>query len=153
MSVGSVQRCLGVVFVMLAAMVSAAGPKPAINKGDAGELAVKGYDVVAYAVAGAAVEGVPQFQLRWNDATWQFASAANRDRFSRDPGRYAPQFGGYCAWAVSRGYTADIDPQAFRIVDGKLYLNYSKSVQRRWEQDVRGNIAKAVINWPAVLNK
>jgi hypothetical protein len=153
MSVRSMQMFVGAALIAAAAAMSAAGQKPPVNNGGAGELAVKGYDVVAYTTAGAAVEGVAQFQFRWNDAVWQFASAANRDQFSRDPARYAPQFGGYCAWAVSRGYTADIDPQAFRIVDGKLYLNYSKSVQRRWEQDVPGNVIKAVANWPGVLNK
>ena len=130
----------------------AAGPKPSVNK-DPDGIAVKGYDVVAYAVAGAPVKGIARFKYAWNDAVWMFATAENRDRFATSPEKYAPQFGGYCAWAVSRDYTADVDPEAWRIVDGRLYLNYSKSVQRRWEQDVPGNIAKAQANWPAVLNK
>ncbi|HYT66855.1 MAG TPA: YHS domain-containing (seleno)protein [Vicinamibacterales bacterium] len=148
----SLQGTLFASVVALTALVSASGPKSAINKGD-GDVAVKGYDVVAYAVAGAPIKGTAQFSFRWNDATWLFSSAENRDRFAKDSVRYAPQFGGYCSWAVSRGYTADIDPEAWRIVDGRLYLNYSKSVQRRWEQDVPGNIAKGQANWPAVLNK
>ena len=115
-----------------------------------GELAIKGYDVVAYET-GAATRGAPEYTYRWSGAVWQFATAKNRDRFVKDPEKYAPQFGGYCAWAVSRGYTADVDPESFRIVDGKLYLIYSKSVQVRWEQDIPGNIAKAAANWPAVL--
>ena len=72
---------------------------------------------------------------------------------AQDPAKYAPQFGGYCAWAVSQGYTASADPQAWRIVDGKLYLNYNLDVKKTWEQDVPGNIAKAEGNWPAVLEK
>lgn len=148
----SLQGTLFAAVVALTALVSASGPKSAVNKGDA-DVAVKGYDVVAYAVAGGPVKGAAQFAFRWNDAVWRFSSAENRDRFTKEPVRYAPQFGGYCSWAVSRGYTADIDPTAWRIVDGRLYLNYSKSVQRRWEQDVPGNIAKGQANWPAVLNK
>ena len=79
--------------------------------------------------------------------------AANREQFAKDPARYAPEFGGYCAYAVSRGYTANIDPNAWRIVDGRLYLNYSKRVQKLWEEDVPGNIAKGRQNWPGVLAK
>jgi hypothetical protein len=81
------------------------------------------------------------------------ASRDHRDRFAQAPTQYAPQYGGYCAWAVSRGYTADIDPEAWRIVEGRLYLNYSKRVQRRWEQEMSGNIAKGNANWPGVLSK
>ena len=82
-----------------------------------------------------------------------FASAEHRERFAADPQRYAPQYGGYCAWAVSQGYTASSDPDAWKIVDKKLYLNYSKDVQKTWEQDVPGNITKADTNWPKVLDK
>ena len=74
------------------------------------------------------------------------------DLFAADPEKYAPQYGGYCAWAVSQGYTASTDPEAWKIVDGKLYLNYSKSVQQTWEQDIPGNIAAGDGNWPKVLN-
>ena len=130
----------------------AIGPKPAVNKGD-DSIAIKGYDPVAYIVSGRPIIGNPKFAYTWSDATWRFASKSNRDRFTRDPKRYAPQFGGYCAWAISRGYTADVDPEAFQIVDGRVYLIYSKSVQRRWEQDIPGNIAKAEANWPEVLSK
>jgi hypothetical protein len=83
-------------------------------------------------------------------ATWRFASAEHRDRFAVDPERYAPQYGGYCAWAVSQGYTAKIDPAAWKIVDDKLYLNYSKDVQSQWSSDIPGNIAKADANWPGI---
>lgn len=150
------QRFLGVLGVLVGlAFVTAAAPvtKPAVNTGDSGELALKGYDVVAYFSAGAPAKGDARFVHRWNEATWQFASAKNRALFARSPEKYAPQFGGYCAWAVSRGYTADFDPEAFRIVEGKLYLIYSTAVERRWEQDIPGNIARAQTNWPAVLSK
>jgi hypothetical protein len=84
------------------------------------------------------------------DATWYFASAGNRDLFAADPDKYAPQYGGYCAWAVSQGYTAKIDPEAWKIVDGRLYLNYSKDVQAQWSEDIPGNIAQGDANWPKI---
>jgi YHS domain-containing protein len=128
-------------------VVAAGGPTTAINTDESG-LALKGYDPVAYFVDGRAVEGSPALPYEWNGATWRFASAANRERFIRNPKAYAPQFGGYCAWAVSRNYTADIDPDAFDVVAGKLYLNYSKLVQLRWKMNRDENIRKAQRNWP-----
>ena len=118
-----------------------------------GQLALRGYDAVAYWTSGQPTQGSTSFEHRWKDAVWRFSTAANRDQFAKDPARYVPEFGGYCAYAVSRGYTADIDPNAWRIVDGRLYLNYSKRVQRLWEEDVPGNIAKGRQNWPGVLGK
>ncbi len=112
--------------------------------------AIKGYDPVAYFIMGKPVEGSSRFTHQGMGATWRFASAENRDRFAADPRKYAPQFGGYCAWAVSQGTTAGIDPEAWRIVDGKLYLNYSKGVQETWARDIPGNIAKGVANWPKI---
>ena len=83
------------------------------------------------------------------DAKWYFANAANRDAFAKEPKRYAPQYGGYCAWAVSQNYTASIDPEAWKIVDGKLYLNYSKDLQAQW---IAGGLDKLILqgdqNWP-----
>lgn len=148
----SFRHCLIVLVIALSGPLAGAGPKPAVNSGSDG-IALKGYDVVAYAVAGAAVKGTPQFPYAWNGAVWLFSTADNRAGFIKSPEKYAPQFGGYCAWAVSRGYTADVDPEAWKIVDGRLYLNYSKSVQRRWEQDIPGNIAKAKGNWPGILDR
>lgn len=115
-------------------------------------LAVSGYDPVAYFREGKPVEGSSNHQFEWNGATWRFASAENLAAFEADPEAFAPRYGGYCAWAVSQGYTASTDPTAWRIVDGRLYLNYSHAVQRRWAQDIPGNIAKADGNWPAVLD-
>ena len=84
-------------------------------------------------------------------ATWRFSTEANRDAFAANPEKYAPQYGGYCAYAVSEGYTASTTPEAWKIVDGKLYLNYSKDVQKIWEQDIPGRIANGDKNWPKVL--
>ncbi|WP_282955834.1 YHS domain-containing (seleno)protein, partial [Vibrio harveyi] len=80
-------------------------------------------------------------------------SAENRDAFAKNPEKFAPQYGGYCAWAVSKGYTAKIDPNAWSIENGKLYLNYSKSVQATWEEDIPGNIASANKHWPTLLSQ
>ena len=113
--------------------------------------AIDGTDPVAYFTEGRPVEGSADFTYEWNGATWRFASAENRDTFIAAPAQYAPQYGGYCAWAVAQGYTASTDPAAWKIVDGKLYLNYNKDVQQRWEADVPGNIASANGNWPKVL--
>lgn len=116
-------------------------------------LAVSGYDPVAYFTDGRPVKGDRSYMLEWKEATWRFASSANRDAFQADPEKYAPQYGGYCAWAVAQGYTASTDPEAWNIVDGKLYLNYSKNVQNQWQQDIPGNIVKGDANWPRVLEK
>jgi YHS domain-containing protein len=113
--------------------------------------AIRGYDPVAYFTEGRPVEGSSDHELDWNGATWRFASAENKATFEADPEAYAPQYGGYCAWAVAEGKTASVDPTQWRIVDGKLYLNYDESVQKRWLADIPGFIAKADANWPAVL--
>jgi hypothetical protein len=138
---------LGVVALMLwLSAASALAQKINVD----GDTAVRGTDVVAYFTDGKAVAGSPQFTHRWNGAEWRFASAANRDTFAAAPEKYAPQYGGFCAWAVSQNYTAPIDPEAWRIIDGKLYLNYSRVVQLRWLLDTAGNIAKADTNWPSL---
>ncbi|NEP76447.1 YHS domain-containing (seleno)protein, partial [Okeania sp. SIO2G5] len=114
-------------------------------------VAIDGADPVAYFTESKAVIGSAEFSHEWQGATWHFASAENRDLFAAAPEEYAPQYLGYCAWAVSQGYTAPIDPEAWKIVDGKLYLNYDQRVQNRWAKDIPGNIAKADANWPGVL--
>ncbi len=123
-----------------------------INQSLFGSVAIEGADSVAYFTEGRHVEGSRDYTHVWNGATWRFASAENRDRFAAEPERYAPQYGGYCAWAISQGKTAGIDPENWNIVDGKLYLNYNASIQERWEADIPGFIAKADANWPGVLN-
>lgn len=115
--------------------------------------AIQGYDPVAYFKQGKPLKGSGDHSLEWKGATWKFASAENREAFAAMPEKYAPQFGGYCAWAVSQGYTAKIDPDAWRIENGKLYLNYSKSVQTQWAGDIPGNIAKGNANWPKIEAK
>ena len=143
--------CLLGMFVLSISPVLAA--KENIYTGTFSNLAVSGYDPVAYFQEGKPVRGNDRFTVTWNGATWRFASAANQDKFRADPKKFAPQYGGYCAWAVSQGYTASTDPEAWHIANGKLYLNYSKSVQSQWQQDIPGNIKKGDANWPDVLEK
>jgi YHS domain-containing protein len=114
--------------------------------------AIKGYDPVAYFTQSEPVKGRGAHSYEWMGATWYFASAENMELFAGDPEKYAPQYGGYCAYAVSQGYTAKIDPDAWRIVDDKLYLNFSLKVQKIWEKDIPGYIAKAGVNWPQILS-
>jgi len=113
--------------------------------------AIRGYDPVAYFTESRPVKGSGEFEAEWNGTTWRFASAANRDLFLTAPEAYAPQYGGYCAWAVANGYTASTAPEAWSIYDGKLYLNFSLGVRDQWSQDIPGNVARGDTNWPAVL--
>lgn len=113
-------------------------------------VAINGYDPVAYFVNSAPVKGEAAIGYIWNGTKWQFANQKNLDAFKANPEQFAPKFGGYCAYAVSQGYTASTDPDAWSIVDGKLYLNYSKSVRARWQQDTPGNIVKGDANWPGL---
>ncbi|NJN31270.1 MAG: YHS domain-containing protein [Synechococcales cyanobacterium RM1_1_8] len=129
------------------APTSTAGPEYFQEKG----IAIRGADPVAYFMAAAYVPGSSEFTHDWQGATWQFSSAENRDAFAANPEAYAPQYGGFCAYAVSQGSTAPVEPEAWKIVDGKLYLNLNKKIQQRWEQDIPGYIASANQNWPGVL--
>lgn len=118
-----------------------------------GGAAIGGYDPVAYFKQNKPVKGSAAYTATHEGSTFHFASAANRDAFVADPGRYAPQYGGFCAYAVANGYKAKIEPDAFTIVNGKLYLNYDQSIQRRWRRDIPGYIKKGDRNWPEVLKK
>jgi YHS domain-containing protein len=141
---------IGMAPVILFPPVAAAEPQIYTSAFD--DIAVQGYDPVAYFKAGKPVKGAKEFSTTWNGAEFRFASAANRDAFKKNPEAYAPQYGGYCAWAVSQGYTAKGDAKFWKIVDGKLYLNYNSSVQKKWEGDIPGFIASANTNWPEVIN-
>src|SRR5260370_9985054 len=103
-------------------------------------IAIKGYDTVAYFEQSQAVKGSPKFEYTWNGAKWLFAPAAHRDGFAKDPTRYAPQYGGYCAFGVSQGQAVPGDPEAWKIVDGKLYLSYNTEIQKEWVKDIPGHI-------------
>ena len=114
---------------------------------------LKGFDAVAYFQQGKAIPGNDNFTYKWQNVNWRFSTAENRNLFIKNPEKYAPQYGGFCAWAVSRGYTAPIDPNAWKIVAGKLYLNANLDTQKRWEKDIPGNIQKADQSWPGIAGK
>lgn len=113
--------------------------------------AIGGYDTVAYFTRGAPTMGQPDIAVMWKGAIWHFSSHENREAFEANPRAYAPQFGGYCAYAVALGYTTSTDPQAWKIVDGKLYLVHSRDIEQVWERELTGNIALAEAHWPGVL--
>ena len=129
---------------------------------DGSGYAVSGYDVVAYQglkqgpvgqPQPGAVKGSPDFKADYNGATWLFATAANRDAFLADPARYAPAYDGHCAYGVSKGGKVPGNPELWRIVDDKLYLNITKNVVSFWEEDIPGNINLAQGNWPGIDGK
>ena len=146
------RRALVATALMLAAPLTAQAA-PEIYTGLLSSTAVGGYDPVAYFTDGKPVAGKSGITHQWKGATWRFANEKNRGLFKASPEKYAPQYGGYCAWAVSQGYTAKGDPKYWKVVGGKLYLNYDASVQQNWEKDIPGHIASANRNWPKVLAK
>jgi YHS domain-containing protein len=141
----------GIVAAGALAALPAGAEKPDIFAPDG--IAVRGYDVVAYFTLGKPTPGKAEFSHAWKGATWRFANAAHRDAFKAEPAKYAPQYGGYCAYGVSQGVAVPVDPTAWRIVEGKLYLNFNASVQTKWAQDIPGYVGTADKNWPAVLKK
>lgn len=148
MIASKLHRAAPVTFVTLTLFAAAgAFAASAVNKDRSGT-AVEGYDVVAYFTEGRPVEGSPGYSYEWKGATWRFASQEHRDLFAADPTKYAPQYGGYCAYAVSQGATAGIDPQAWTIHDGKLYLNLDLRIRQTWSRDIPGYVAKADASWP-----
>jgi hypothetical protein len=153
------RSALGIAALVLATLAVAAtvrptlAAQPSVFTGLVKGVAVGGYDPVAYFTEGKPVKGREDLTVEHEGVRWRFASEANRVAFKADPAKFAPQYGGYCAWAVSRGYTAKGDPNAWSVVDGRLYLNYDLNVKRDWEKDVPGNIKKGDANWPKVLTK
>ncbi len=137
---------VAIFLVIVASPVWAASPVNTTLFGNA----IDGFDPVAYHTEGKPTEGSRAFTHEWMGATWRFANAAHRDLFASDPTKYAPAYGGYCAYGVSQGAKIDVDPEAWRIVDGKLYLNKNKSVQRIWLQDIPGYIVLADTKWPSL---
>lgn len=143
-------RTLTLCALFVATLSVSAAEKP-VNSSVLGKVALHGYDPVAYFTDGKPVEGSKQFSYSWQDANFRFATQEHLDLFKSNPEKYAPQFGGYCAYAVSQGHTADIDPDAWKIVNEKLYLNYNKKVQEMWEKDQAKLISVAEKNWPKLI--
>ena len=137
--------------ILLASVLVHSGDE--IYTGFGSNKAVKGYDTVAFFTEGKPVKGDKAFQSEYKGAKWLFSSAENKAAFDKNPEKYAPQYGGHCAWAVGENAArAPGNPKYWRIVDDKLYLNYNKSVQETWLQDIEGYIEKANKNWPELLN-
>lgn len=141
---------LGLLLGGLVSALAHAGA-PEVNLGHFNKLAMNGYDVMTYWRGGKPLEGKKEISASYNGATWVFISEENRARFLENPAKYAPQYGGYCAYAASRNAVADVDPFAWRIWKDKLYLNYSSRVRRQWASDIDENIAKANKFWPKLL--
>jgi len=137
--------------ILFLASIHLMAQKPEIFSADGA--AVRGYDVVAYFTEGKAVKGDAKFTHNWKNADWNFASQKNLDAFKANPEKYAPQFGGYCAYGTSNGYKAKTEADAFTIVDGKLYLNYNNEVKAMWNKDQKNLIDKANTNWPKIKDK
>ena len=139
-------------FTVPAAVPASSKPAPAVYSASDG-LAAGGYDVTAYFIQGKPVRGSAKHEVMLRGATWRFASAENLAKFKANPAAFAPQFGGYCAWAVSQGYVASGDPEQWKVVDGKLYLNFNARAKELWEADQADAIKRGHANWPRVLTE
>jgi YHS domain-containing protein len=135
------------------AVIAASGKTQVSEVNAADGTGVKGYDPVAYFTAGQPTPGVDQYTYRWKGVTYRFASAENLERFKANPEKYLPQYGGYCAYAMSINRIADIDPSQWAVVDGKLYLNNNFFAQSLWSLNKSGNITSADRNWPLYPKK
>ena len=127
--------------------VASAAAEPVNSRGG---LAIGGYDAVAYFGEGRARRGAVAHFADWQGARWLFVSRENRDAFLAAPARFAPRYGGYCAYGMAHGYKAPVDPEAWTIVGDRLYLNYSRSIRTQWLADRDAFIARAETNWPVV---
>jgi YHS domain-containing protein len=117
------------------------------------DMAIKGYDTVAYFKTVKALKGNESFTFKWHDMTWYFSTKENRDLFAANPEQYAPQYDGYCAWAMTEARKAQTDPEIWKIVNGKLYLQCSQASYEKWSRDIPGNIKKADMNWLNFIGK
>ncbi len=136
------------VAVLIASGASASAETPKQLNVDASGLALYGYDPVAYFIDGKPVIGNAGITAAHEGATYRFANASNRDAFAKDPARYLPAYGGFCAYGVTQGYKVKVDPTVFKVVEGRLYLNYNAEVGEKWSSDIPGYIAKAEKIWP-----
>lgn len=151
-------KVLALTAVSLALLLGVAAQSALAVKATGGEyntlyanLGAKGYDVVAYFTDGQPTPGTDRFTYEFGGVKWQFASKEHRDLFARDPQKYAPQYGGFCSWGVSVGKLFDVDPvNGWKIVDGKLYLNFNGDINATFSKDPQNFIAKANRNWPGL---
>lgn len=114
-------------------------------------LAIRGYDTVAYFTVGEPIKGSKEFEYEWMGAKWRFSNAEHLELFKAEPEKYAPQYGGYCAWALAENKLAPVNPKQWSVVNDKLYLNYSSKIQKKWLKDRDNLISEGDKNWPTVL--
>lgn len=144
-------RFLMLVTIALLYTTSALASESPVYTGLLSNTGAGGYDTVSYFESGQPTKGSSEYTTQYQGATWRFANAENLARFKENPDRFAPVYGGYCAWAVSQGVLAKGDPKHWNIREGRLYLNYNQSIQDRWLEDPDGFIRQADANWPTVL--
>lgn len=137
--------------LVLFTMLTATAQKSAIFAPEG--KAIKGYDPVAFFKESKPVMGQDSLSYKWQDATWLFSSRKNMEDFKKDPEKYAPQYGGYCAYGTSAGHKAPTETDTWTVVDDKLYFNYNKKVQELWIKDQKALIIKADQQWPGIKNK
>jgi YHS domain-containing protein len=149
--------CLAVAAGLLSSVAQAAEPPVNTLKtglfGGRTDTAINGYDTVAYFTDNKPVKGLDAFATEWMGAKWKFASQTHLDLFKANPAKYAPQYGGYCAYGVTQGHLVKVEPEQFTLRDGKLYLNYDADVQAIWLKDPAGYIKDADVKFPALLKK
>lgn len=138
-------------FILLLSSGQILAEDPPIYTGFFSDKAVSGYDTVAYFSENKPVKGKKKYTYKYMDANWYFKNQENLDMFKANPTKYAPQYGGYCAWSVSEGNNASGDPKQWTIVNDKLYLNYDQEIKERWLENRDAFIIDADKNWPAVL--
>jgi YHS domain-containing protein len=138
--------------VVGSSLIKAAAQSP-VNVLAGGRVAIHGYDPVAYFADGGPRKGRADLAVERGGVRWLFSSQANKARFEAEPERYLPAYGGYCAYGVAQGYLVKIDPEAWAIVNGRLYLNYDLSIREAWRKDVPGYVQKADANWPRLTGK
>jgi len=147
---------LGAVALFASTTVLAAPPVNTLKSGLFGgrsDTAILGYDTIAYFTDGKPAKGQDAFTYEWMGAKWKFASQSHLDAFKAEPAKYAPQYGGYCAYGVSQDNLVSIEPDKFKVLDGKLYLNYDADVQTKWLKDPAGFIKTADSKFQSLLKK
>lgn len=141
-----------VVLMLFSALSTIATAKDLLNLNGNG-VAIQGYDPVAFFTDNRPVKGNPQFQSDYRGAKYYFASAEHKAAFDKEPAKYEPQFGGYCAYGASQGHPAPIKIEAWQIVNGRLLMQYDLSVKDKFNKDQQGNLQKADQNWPGIIEK
>lgn len=140
---------LATIFLLITSVAKAQKSEVFITDGKA----IKGYDPVAFFKESKPVKGVESLSYQYNDATWLFSSKTNLEAFKKDPEKYAPQYGGYCAYGTAGGHKAPTQTNTWTIVDGKLYFNYNDKVKESWNKQQAELIEKANTQWPLIKNK